>query len=462
MAPVTWSSRATAAEVERVEVFTLWSGFADPPTRAAKLTVANAAGRFVRESALEGDAGELPAAAVEDVLEALGRPPIPQLEPSLFDLPEEVIRGHYASIWTDDSPAHLVRITFADGRVVTIRADSQYAFMLPLKVEDSGGGSWETFDPVLGRALAGLMPAGYPDADRLAGNSSMLASDLEEYEWRQKEGSDESLVLSPPPDGEAGMFSDAAAAEAELWRIFSREESPEAAAEAEHAGQLSRRLLKRNSPETVRDLVARGADPSAADDVGQTALMHAAFPPFDADRFRLLAGAGADLEARRNDGLTGLQLACAGGEARAAAAWVEAGADVEARTPEGATPLMLGATWSAIVQSLLAAGADVKAADAEGHTALVYAIVRQSMIRAQDALETVRELLKAGADVNRRDRTSVTPLGHARRGLVGAELELEVLRVFNPGMKPRGYAGWDECRLAHAVITLLTTAGAKE
>jgi hypothetical protein len=443
VALVTSSPRATAADVERVEVFTLWSGFA-------------------RERALEGDAGELPAAAVADVLAALGRPPVPRLDPRLFDLPEAVIRGHYGSIWTDDSPSHLVRVAFAGGRVVTVRADSQYAFMLPLEVEDSAGGSWETFDPALSRALAGLLPAGYPDADRLAGDSGMLAWDLEEYARRQAERSDGPVVASPPADGEAGAFADTAAAEAELWRIFSREESPEAAAEAELAGQLSRRLLKRNSLEAVRDLLARGTDPSVADDVGQTALMHAAFPPFDAERFRLLAAAGADLEARRNDGLTGLHLACAGGEARAAAAWVEAGADVAARTPEGATPLMLGATWPAVVHALLAAGADVNAADADGHTALVYAIVRQSPVSARDVLEAVRELLKFGADTNAHDRAGMSPLIHARRVLAGADLELEVLRAFNPTACRLPLSGWDERRLARAVIALLAGAGAKE
>ncbi len=133
-------------------------------------------------------------------------------------------------------------------------------------------------------------------------------------------------------------------------RLFSNEETPEEKAEAERVGKLSERLLKRISPDDVRGLLARGANPGIADDVGQTALMHAAWAR-DWERFRLLARAGADLEARRNDGLNGLQLACSGGSSDAVEEWIRAGADIEVRTPEGTTPLMLAATWPDSVRS---------------------------------------------------------------------------------------------------------------
>jgi hypothetical protein len=326
--------------------------------------------------------------------------------------------------------------------------------MLPLTVTDAANDSEDqTFDPRLSRAIAALMPDGYQDRDRLAG--------LVALEWGAEESTpteappvepDEALPASPQ------QLKVVEQAEANLYRLLLGEELPEKRAEAERTGQLSERLLRRNSIEDVRDLLHRGANPGVADEHGQTALMHAAWPPLDRERFRLLVRAGADVEARRHDGLTGLLLACSGGEAEAAEEWVRAGADVHARTPEGATPLMLGAKWPRVVRVLLDAGADVNAADQDGHTPLVYAISEQCWVSAEGQLEAVRELLAAGADVNRRDLAGTTPLGHARRMLARAQLEEEVCRAFNPDSGPLGME-WDDRRLAEAICELVSATG---
>jgi hypothetical protein len=451
--------------VERIEVFSSWVGFADPSSRAAKLIITKRGDHFLREQALVGSFGGLSAELIARLLALIAQRAVPELDPALFDLPESVIRSHYASLWTDDSPSHLVRISFSNGRVISIRAESQQAFMLPLEISDSESGTnWKTYDPRLSRGLAALMPDGYPDKERLGGNVSFLERELRDVEPLGEQPA--SLPEATEPDG--GVSSDSAtnpeawqSSMDEILRILHREESAQEKEEAERAGQLSERLLKRIPLEDVRDLLTRGADPNVADSVGQTALMLAAFPPFDADKFHLLVQAGANLEARR-DGWTGLHMACAGGEWAAAGEWVKAGANIHARTPEGSTPLMLAARWNNIVPLLLAAGAKLNEVDQDGHTPLVYAILQQSWVGAEDELAAMQALIDAGADVNLRDRQGITPLAHARRVLDRVLLEEEVLRAFNPDVDLTLGLDWNDRRMAEAVATLISSAGGHE
>jgi|GEM_PF-2368585 len=456
----------SASEINRIEIYSWWAGFGDPTCRAAKLTITNAGGRFVRQEALESSSDELPHPAISRFLEALARPAIPQLDPALFDLPAGVIDRHYGSIWTDDYPSHLIRVLCDAGRQITIVADAQYAFMLPLKITDSATDTpYETYDPELSRALAELMPEGHLDRDRLAGKHFLLELDRTEIERNEQEISvavEPNAAFSEPDDDGPEPAASIEAFDAAILRILSGEESADDAQDAERSGQLSERLLKRNSLETARDLLARGADPSIADDVGQTALMHAAFPPFDRERFRLLVAAGADVDARRQDGLTGLHLACSGGEAEAAAEWVRAEADIEARSPGGGSPLMLGATWPRIVRTLLDAGADINAVDDDGHGALVYVILLRRGYNAKGELEALQTLIDGGADVNLRDRQGVSPLGHAKKMVARVLLDEEVIQAFRPCFATTRGAMPDELKSAEAIVTLLIAAGARE
>lgn len=479
--------------IERIEIFSQWTGFADPPAHAAKLVVSRCESKFVRELLPERIIDDVPAALITGLEEALARPVVPQLDPAMFDLPEMVLRAHYDSTWTDDYAGHLVEIRFSGGRAVKIRTDDQHAFMLPLQVSGRRPGRAppvgrrginepaveSTFDPRLSRAIAMLMPEGYLEKDRLAGILGMLTYDLAQWERREEPSQDAravahnresgdacSLTGNPTPAGqEGGTECDAESVQRwegamqEIFRIVAGVESPEEIAAAERAGKLSERLLKRISAEVARDLVARGANPNIADDMGQTALMHAAFPPFNGELFRLLVQSGASLEARRQDGFTGLHLACAGGEAEAAEEWVRAGADVSSRLPDGTTPLMLGATCPRIVRSLLAAGADVNSADDQGQTALVYAIARQSSLDGKRMLSALRVLLDAGADVNQPDRDGVTPQVHARRALARVELEEEVFRAFHANAGASRARNSSAMRLAETVVEMVGRSG---
>ncbi|MBC6413225.1 MAG: ankyrin repeat domain-containing protein, partial [Hyphomonadaceae bacterium] len=83
-----------------------------------------------------------------------------------------------------------------------------------------------------------------------------------------------------------------------------------------------------------------------------------------ADVRRCLA-AGADIEARAQDGWTPLLVAASFGAAETVAALIEAGADMEVRTGEGWTPLHVAAGFgdAGVIATLIEAGADMEAQD---------------------------------------------------------------------------------------------------
>ena len=83
---------------------------------------------------------------------------------------------------------------------------------------------------------------------------------------------------------------------------------------------------------------------------------------------------------------------------------LDAGADVNARTENGYTPLHWAAGWGTAetVQLLIAAGADVNARTENGYTPLHWAAWKNA--------ETTEALITAGVDVNARAEGGRTPL----------------------------------------------------
>ncbi len=435
----------------RIEIFSRWTGFADPPSLTEKLTIRACDEKVLREVAVEERCDEIDVACVQEFAVALGRPVLPELTPTAFDQPIGVIRQHFESFCTDDSPSVLVRVTDMAGDVILLRSESQHAFMLPLQFIDPVTDSVQsTYDPRLSRTLAALMPKGFLNRERLADYGGMFQFDLERAHRSEAldAGTDDEKDLScssedVTPDDQLDEL------EKRIHRLFSREESPEEFEEAEQSGNHSQRLFKRIPLKELAMLLERGADPNVADDAGQTTLMHAAFPPFNRERFDLLWKAGAKLETRRNDGLNGLHLACSGGEAETAAVWVAVGADVNAVATGGATPLMFGASWDNIVTMLLAHNAAVNTRDEDGYSALAYAVLKQKPIGAKSLLNSIRALLAAGADVGLLDKQGLSPIDHARRVLARVDLEKECLQAFMEARTTEERHQWEAARKQH-------------
>ncbi len=148
--------------------------------------------------------------------------------------------------------------------------------------------------------------------------------------------------------------------------------------------------------ETVRALLAQGADVNEAQGDGMTAL-HWAARNRDADLARTLLEAGADVGAGTRIGhYTPLHLASEAGSAEVVDVLLGAGADPMARIVGAGSPTPLHFAAAAgserAVEALVAAGADVNAAEqAWGQTPLIFAA-------SKGRTEAVRALLEAGAD----------------------------------------------------------------
>ena len=150
----------------------------------------------------------------------------------------------------------------------------------------------------------------------------------------------------------------------------------------------------RDDADAVRALLAEGADVNAARGDGMTGLHWAALNG-NAEIARLLVGAGAALEAGTRLGAhRPLHVAARAGHGEVVEALVGAGADVAALTETGAVPLHFAAASGDLraVTALLKGGAPVDAQEPEWEqTPLMFA-------SALGRTETVVALLEAGAD----------------------------------------------------------------
>jgi len=166
----------------------------------------------------------------------------------------------------------------------------------------------------------------------------------------------------------------------------------------------------------MKDLIAKGADVGARDNLGRTALFLAP----DAATADILLEAGAVLEVRDEQDVTPLIYAAHEGRAEVVARLLDHGAEIEARWQTGGTALGVAAAAGHLstMQLLLDRGAAIAARDGDGRAPLHHAAVG-------DSPAVVGLLLDRGAEVDIRDERGETPLFLA--AFFGKEASVDVL-----------------------------------
>jgi ankyrin repeat protein len=189
----------------------------------------------------------------------------------------------------------------------------------------------------------------------------------------------------------------------------------------------------RGDRDAVRALLKQGADVSAAQGDGMTAL-HWAAQRGDSELAAMLIYGGANAGAVTRIGqYTPLHLAAGAGNPGVVDALLKAGASVTAKTTNtGATPLHMGAAAGnpEVVALLLDKGADINAKESEwGQTPLIFAA-------ANNRIDAIKLLMKRGADANIATRSidiaAASALERAARDRTAKILEASVPK----GQKP--------------------------
>ncbi len=158
---------------------------------------------------------------------------------------------------------------------------------------------------------------------------------------------------------------------------------------------------------TTSVLLEHGADPNAADGLGQTPLHRACSVGGKVDHLRLLLQRGADVNAATHVGATPLMTATNLGLEDTVAALLESGADPNRADIRGSTPLhwACARAYVPIVRQLLAAHADPNTKDNEGYTPFALATALQN----KDLLQALRDAGAAEAPPSGSDQTAPPP-----------------------------------------------------
>jgi ankyrin repeat protein len=176
------------------------------------------------------------------------------------------------------------------------------------------------------------------------------------------------------------------------------------------ARELAADAAERRDLDALRQLLKQGADPTAPQPDGATAL-HWAVHWDDHAAVALLVGAGAKPDAINDLGVFPLSLACANGSSAMVKQLIAAGSSIRSALPNGESPVMTCARTGAVeaIRVLAGRGADVNARESHrGQTALMWAAGGKQP-------GAVQALIGLGADVNARSTSGFTPLMFAAR-----------------------------------------------
>ncbi len=154
------------------------------------------------------------------------------------------------------------------------------------------------------------------------------------------------------------------------------------------------KAVQKNRANDVRALIAKGVDPELTDRNGETALI-VATRAANLDVIEALIGAGAKVNKPSVYGDTPLMVAALAGNKRIVELLIKHGAEINRK---GWTPMHYAATGgnNEIIETLFDYLADVDARAPNGTTPLMMAV-------RQDHPETVKLLIKLGADISLRN-----------------------------------------------------------
>ncbi|MBC8868268.1 MAG: ankyrin repeat domain-containing protein, partial [Planctomycetes bacterium] len=168
-------------------------------------------------------------------------------------------------------------------------------------------------------------------------------------------------------------------------------------------------------------LLAKGADPNAANADGHTAL-HQAAEYGRLEIANMLVEKGASVSAGKDRGCTPLHIAVMNGWVEVAAWLIEHGSPLGVENQRGQSELHFAVhcrNAAEMIKLLATKGANVNHRDCDGYSPLHLSLL------GENAVATVATLLTAGADPNARNKTGNTPLCRTLGSTAMVELLLD-------------------------------------